>query len=195
MGRAISVGALAALLTLSACSPGTQGASSREPASEPQVVRVAAGRAPVDWLPGAGATASVKVFFAYDPNVVQRRPPYTRPVVREIHTADAGIRSLELLFQGPRADEAGKGLGFVSSGASGISDLAVSGGIARVHLTGGCDADGAAVTVADQITATLKQFPPVEAVKVYGPDGTTQAPDGPVDSIPSCLAATMAPLG
>jgi len=191
MGRVLGAVVLAGVLGLSACSAESpRAAEQTQPAA--QLVRAAPGREQVVWLDHPSATAPVKLFFAYEPNVEQRRRPFTRPAAREVHTEDAGITALQLLFEGPRSAEVQKGLRFESSAATGISDVAVSGGIARVYLTGGCDAQGSVVTVADEITDTLKQFPVVKFVKVYGPDGTTQQPEGPTDSIPACLSTTRA---
>jgi hypothetical protein len=61
-------------------------------------------------------------------------------------------------------------------------------GVARLTLKGGCDGHGRAITVADQIMATLKSFEHIEWVKIFGPSGRTREPWGPSDSIPDCLA-------
>ena len=37
------------------------------------------------------------------------------------------------------------------------------------------------------VTACLRQFPTVDWVKIYGPDGSTEQSQGQVDSIPTCL--------
>jgi hypothetical protein len=75
----------------------------------------------------------------------------------------------------------------VSSKATGFTDLSISGGIARVRLTGGCAGNGSTFTVADEIMPTLRQFSTVDYVKIYGPAGYTEAPTGNSDSIPPCL--------
>jgi Sporulation and spore germination len=97
-------------------------------------------------------------------------------------------QALERLFAGPTVGEQRDwGARFVSSDATGFADLSISGGIARVRLTGGCDSHGKRFTVATEIIDTLKQFSTVEHVKVYGPQGYTERPTGAVDSIPPCL--------
>ena len=40
---------------------------------------------------------------------------------------------------------------------------------------------------ASEIVPTLKQFTSVDWVKIYGPGGQTENPNGPSDSIPFCL--------
>lgn len=181
--------ALVAAVLAGACTSGDSG----QPQVQPQVKLVsAAPNAPaVTWVEGV-QTTPVKVFFAYDPNLEQRRPPYTRPAVREVHSDEAGLTALEALFDGPRRDESSKGLRFESSGATGVTDLRVVGGVASLRLVGGCDAHGSRVSIGTEITDTLKQFGVVKYVKIYGPDGTTTYPSGATDSLPACLVATTA---
>lgn len=163
----------------------------QEPQPQPPVTLVsAAPNAPaVSWVEGT-QTTPVKVFFAYGPNVEQRRPPFTRPATREVHSDEAGVLALESLFDGPRREEQAKGLRFESSGATGIADLRVVNGVASLKLVGGCDAHGSPITVGEEITNTLKQFKVVKYVKIYGPDGTTTDPSGQTDSLPACLVRT-----
>ncbi len=73
------------------------------------------------------------------------------------------------------------------SGADGFRDLSIADGIARVTLVGGCDSRGSTMTVANLIIPTLKQFSTVDHVKILSPEGETDSPDGPGDSIPACL--------
>ncbi|HZW01832.1 MAG TPA: hypothetical protein VFF55_09730, partial [Candidatus Deferrimicrobium sp.] len=71
----------------------------------------------------------------------------------------------------------------------GFRDLRVSAsGVASLTLAGGCRGGGKAITVADQVMATLKPFPGIDWVKVYDRAGQTQRPFGRSDSIPDCLA-------
>ena len=73
------------------------------------------------------------------------------------------------------------------SPARGFADLVIADGVARVRLTGGCNSDGSTVTVAGEITPTLRQFTNVDAVKILDPSGSTESPNGDTDSIPVCL--------
>lgn len=191
LGGGIVVAALVAAILGGACT--SDGAGQPQPQAQPQVKLVsAAPNAPVvTWVEGV-QTMPVKIFFAYDPNLDQRRPPYTRPATREVHSDDAGVLALQALFDGPRRDEKVKGLRFESSGATGVTDLRVVDGVASLTLVGGCDAHGSRVSIGTEITDTLKQFGVVKHVKIYGPDGTTTNPSGATDSLPHCLVATTA---
>ncbi len=91
------------------------------------------------------------------------------------------------MFAGPTAAEIAAGTGNTLSGATGFTGLSISGGIARVRLVGGCSSGGGAFTVANQINATLSQFPSVQWVKILSPAGQTGSPSGKTDSIPTCL--------
>jgi hypothetical protein len=120
-------------------------------------------------------------------------PPATRHRGRHVRrgtlaaTTSLARDALRRLFAGPTQSELARGLRFVSSGATSWQGLTISEGIARVQLVGGCQAGGSAVTVADEITFTLRQFPLVKAVKVYDQAGFTEEPNGRGDSIPPCL--------
>jgi Fe-S cluster biogenesis protein NfuA len=88
---------------------------------------------------------------------------------------------------GPTAAEQAARLVVETSGATGFTALSIDGGIASVQLVGGCDSRGSTMTVANLITPTLKQFPTVDHVKIFDPDGNTGTPTGASDSIPGCL--------
>lgn len=143
---------------------------------------VPAGVAFVETAPVA-ATSSRGALQPADALVLaQRTVPGTDPV----------NGALVRLWAGPTADELAAGLRLERSRTKGFRDLRVSSrGIARLTLTGGCDRAGKAITVADEIIATLKPLPEVEWVKVYDRDGQTQRPSGPSDSIPDCLAPEL----
>lgn len=113
--------------------------------------------------------------------------PYEVALERNVPTEDPMKGALDALFAGPTVDESNEGIIFVGSGATGVSEVTVEDGIARVHLEGGCSSGGSTLTVASEIIPTVMQFDGVEAVKIYDPDGTTEDPDGPGDSIPECL--------
>jgi hypothetical protein len=108
---------------------------------------------------------------------------------RSVPVADQASGALLRLWAGPTEDEAAGGLRFESSRTKGFRDLRVSArGVASLTLAGGCRGGGKAITVADQIMATLKPFPGIDWVKVYDRSGQTQRPFGRSDSIPDCLA-------
>jgi hypothetical protein len=109
---------------------------------------------------------------------------------RSVPVADPVSGALLRLWAGPTAEELAGGLRFESSRTKGFRDLRVTArGVARLTLTGGCHGGGKAITVADQIMATLKPFPEIEWVKLYDRSGQTQRPFGRSDSMPDCLAA------
>ena len=132
-------------------------------------------------------TMTARVYFLSAPNFKSGTDPILLSVDRVVSKVRPAHGVLDAMFQGPRPSEADQGLMFVSSGATGYHGLKVENGVATVYLDGGCQSGGSSVTIADLITASLKQFPTVLHVRIYGPDGQTMAPSGPGDSIPACL--------
>jgi hypothetical protein len=111
----------------------------------------------------------------------------TRLVSRPVLGRATPWGALERLFAGPTPAEQAAGLTFISSAAA-VSRVSVSpSGVARVYLVGGCAASTSPVNLSTEIVATLKQFSSVRAVKIYGPDLSTEHPGGLADSIPTCL--------
>jgi hypothetical protein len=108
-------------------------------------------------------------------------------VQRQVPSAAPAGGALHALFAGPTRSERADGLRLVRSRAWGFDDLSIADGIARLRLTRGCNSGGATTTVASEIVPTLKQFSSVSWVKIYGPGGHTENPNGPSDSIPFCL--------
>jgi hypothetical protein len=133
------------------------------------------------------AETTVQVFFLDEDAFNIGRPPFVRPVERAVPSAAPEQGALDALFAGPTAEEGAGGLRFVGSGASGFTDFRIVSGTAHVRLVGGCASGGSTFTIADQIVATLRQFVGIDAVKIYDPDGGTEVPDEPGDSIPFCL--------
>lgn len=127
------------------------------------------------------AKTRVPVYFT------NRATAETRSAWRYVPTAAPATGALHRMFAGPTAAEAAAGAGNTLSGATGFTGLAITGGVARVRLTGGCASGGSTFTVANQIDATLSQFPTVRWVKVLSPAGQTGSPTGASDSIPTCL--------
>jgi len=129
----------------------------------------------------------VQAFFLDEDAFNVGRPPYVRPVDRLVDANSPEQGALDALFAGPTADEGAGGLLFVASEATGFTGFRITDGTAFVQLVGGCSSRGSTFTVADEITATLRQFAGIEAVKIFDPDGGTEIPDEPGDSIPFCL--------
>lgn len=132
-------------------------------------------------------TATVRSYFLDSVAYRTGHQPYLRSVSRTAIPPAVARGALQRLFAGPTAAEQARGLRFVSSGATGFSSLSISGGVARVRLTGTCSSGGATFTVADEIMPTLKQFSSVRWVKIYDRFGRTERPAGRSDSIPVCL--------
>jgi hypothetical protein len=107
----------------------------------------------------------------------------SRPVPSDAPAAGA----LHALFAGPTPDERASGLRLVRSTAWGFEGLAIADGVARLRLIRGCRSGGSTITVAGEMAPTLRQFPTVDWVKIHSPRGATEQPQGPVDSIPTCL--------
>jgi hypothetical protein len=121
------------------------------------------------------------------PYLVRRARPVIPPAEGTPVPLSVAVQALERLFAGPTVHERERGAQFVSSRATGFSELGIGNGIAQVHLTGGCSSGGSTVTIADEIMPTLEQFAGIDHVKIYGPAGYTEQPSGASDSIPTCL--------
>jgi hypothetical protein len=133
-------------------------------------------------------TRTVRTWFV-DRDRLDGGPPYVVPVTRLVPRVGVPASVLHRSFAGPTGAERREGLRFVDSEATDWTDLRISaGGIARVRLVGGCDAHGSSlVSIASEILPALRALAPVDWVKIEDPDGTTEQPWGPTDSIPACL--------
>jgi hypothetical protein len=107
-----------------------------------------------------------------------------RAVPRQVLPLTPATGVMDRLFAGPTEEEKAQGLEFVASEATGYTGLTISQRIARVRLTGGCDAHGSTISIAGEVFPALKQFSTVDWVKIYDPQGNTESPAGNVDSIP-----------
>jgi hypothetical protein len=132
-------------------------------------------------------TSTRRVWFVDTEAVNTGTGPYFVPRQRPIRTDAPAAAALHALFAGPVRQERAAGLRLVRSHAWGFDDLQIAVRIARMRLTRGCNSNGSTITVAGEIMPTLRQFPTVDWVKIYGPGGHTEQPTGPVDSIPFCL--------
>lgn len=106
-------------------------------------------------------------------------------VEREVGARMPAKNAVWMMFRGPTPEEAASGLALFASGTEGFQDFTLDGTTATLQLRGGCDTQGRTITVYDHLVKTLKEFPDVTAVRVLGPDGTTQGGEG--DSRPACL--------
>lgn len=133
------------------------------------------------------STTPTKVFFLDVKKFANGDPGYRIKRTRPAIPPAVARQALERLFAGPTQWEKAHSLRFVSSRATGFTDLTIANGIASLRLTGGCSSGGSTFTVANLIFPTLKAFDTVDHVKLYGPNGFTEQPNGDVDSIPPCL--------
>jgi hypothetical protein len=132
-------------------------------------------------------TSTRRVWFVDTDAVNTGTEPFFVPRQRPIRTDAPAAAALHAIFAGPIPQERAAGLRLVRSHAWGFDDLQIANRIARVRLTRGCNSNGSTITVAGEIAPTLRQFPTVDWVKIYGPGGHTEQPTGAVDSIPFCL--------
>ena len=132
-------------------------------------------------------TVTRKVWFFNQRRFVANREPFFTPVLRPVRPLTAATGVMDRLFAGPLPGEAAAGLTLLRSDATGFTGPQISGGVARVRLTGGCNSHGSTVTVAGEIMPTLRQLASVDFVKISDPAGRTEHPTGRRDSIPTCL--------
>jgi len=132
-------------------------------------------------------TVPVRDYFLNTHQYATGRGPLTQAVSRSVIPPATAFGALQRLFAGPTQAEQARGLKFASSGATGFKILSISGGVARVQLTGKLSSGGSTFTIANEIMPTLKQFPSVHWVKIYDQNGRTERPSGHGDSIPFSL--------
>jgi hypothetical protein len=131
---------------------------------------------------------SITVFFTDQAKFAVGTEPYEVAVSRPLPVGVDPVRAvLDALFAGPTAEESAQGLVLVSSGFTGVGELTVENGIARIHLVGKCANNGAAYSVASVISKNLEQFPQITAFKIYDENGDNLDPDSPMSSVPYCL--------
>jgi hypothetical protein len=132
-------------------------------------------------------TVQKKVWLFNQKRFLANREPFFTPVLRPVQPLTPATGVMDRIFAGPLSTEYAGGLRALLSEATGFTNLRISNGVARVQLTGGCNARGSTVTIAGSIMPSLKQFSTVRYVKIYDPRGHTGSPNGRSDSIPDCL--------
>jgi hypothetical protein len=153
-------------------------------------VRVSTLRSPARVVVDIGAafrTVNRRVFFVDSDRVTANLDPFVTGKVRPVRPLSPARGLMDRLFAEPTPGERAAGLILVRSGASGYAGLSIADGLARVRLTGGCSSGGSTVTIADEIMPTLRALASVRWVKILGPGGRTERPNGHTDSIPACL--------
>jgi hypothetical protein len=124
------------------------------------------------------------VYFFNQRRFAANTQPFVTRDLRPVVPATPATAVMDRLFAGPTSSEYAGGLRLLESKASGFAGLAISGGVARIRLTGGCSSGGSTVSISDEIVPTLKQLPGVRYVKIYDPSGHTKFPTGARDSQP-----------
>jgi len=132
-------------------------------------------------------TVPRRVWFLDSSAFTANQQPFFHFVRRPVVPQSPARAVLDRLFAGPLPSEQAAGLRLLRSGATGLAGPSIRDGVARVRMTGGCSSGGSTVTLAGEVTPTLKQFPSVRWVKIYDPSGHTEHPRGHTDSIPTCL--------
>lgn len=135
----------------------------------------------------AFSTVNRKVYFLDANRFAANTPPFFVARLRPVRPGTAATGVMDRLFAGPLPGERSSGLRLVRSRATSFKNLSIANRIARVQLVGGCSSGGSTVTIAGEIKPTLRQFASVDWVKIYGPGGHTEFPNGNRDSIPTCL--------
>jgi spore germination protein GerM len=161
------------ILTLAACSKPQPQQSPTQQQQQPQQAQPQQPAAPAP----EAKLATVNVWFLDGEAMKTGKEPLFVPVERKVKEATPQA-AMEALFAGPNDQEKARNLRFVASGATGFENLKVENGIARVQLKGTCNAGGSTASIAQEIAPTLKQFPGVNAVKIYDEKGKTEEPEG-----------------
>ena len=162
----------------------------RTPTSTP-VIKPSATR----WPTATPPYTQIKVYFANSNHLAVGIPPYE--VARSRYVAsnlDLRRAVLDAYFKGPGATELYYyGDTALYNGFTGYSSFAFSNGVASISLAGKCQPAQINFSVAQLLFLNLKQFPEVQAVKLYDANGQTQNPDGPGNSAPACLGLSPTP--
>jgi hypothetical protein len=130
----------------------------------------------------------ITVYFTDQDAYIAATLPYEVGVTRSVpYTVAIANAVLTQFFNGPTAAETAAGLVLITSGATGFNNLTINDTVARVHLTGNCNSQGATYTIGSLLYANLMQFGTVSYVKIYDQNGSTEQPLGYTNSIPFCL--------
>jgi hypothetical protein len=130
----------------------------------------------------------VNVYFVSKFRLTNNLPPFEVAGVRWARTNNIIGTVLDEYFKGPGSTERFS-FGWIAiyNGFTGYSKIDIANGVARLYLTGTCEASDSPYTIANILTYNLKQFPEIKFVKIYDQNGVTQDPFGLSDSAPRCL--------
>lgn len=136
----------------------------------------------------------ITIYFTDNKRLIAGELPYEVAVKRFVPTSRKILNSvLDEFFKGPGDVERNKGLTLVQNGFTGYSKVEYANGVAYVYLTGNCQSNGTLYNITRPLTASLKQLPEVQFVKVYDQFGYTREPAARNDSIPACLDPLFTP--
>lgn len=131
---------------------------------------------------------TITVYFTDEAKFNVGTEPYEVAVSRPLPAGVDPVRAvLDAFFAGPTAEESAQGMVLVSSGFTGVGELTIEDGIARIHMEGKCANNGAAYSVANLIHKNLEQFVQITAIKIYDENGDNLDPDSDMSSMPYCL--------
>jgi len=134
------------------------------------------------------ATQTITIWFTDEAKFAVGTEPYEVAVTRQAPADAVPVRAvLDAFFAGPTPEEAAQGLMLVASGFTGVREINIENGIARIYMEGKCANNGAAYSVANLIGKNLEQFPQITAIKIYDENGDNLDPDSAMSSLPYCL--------
>ena len=157
------------------------------PSSTPSPTRTSPPTATPVWT-------KVNVYFVNAYRLRNNLPPFEYAGVRWSRSNQQPQTVLSEYFKGPGTTEKYY-FGWIGiyDGYTGYSRFELQDGVAHVYLKGTCAVQDYNYTVANLLMLNLKQFPEIQFVKLYDPDGTTVNPSGQSDSLPRCLDPAFAP--
>jgi hypothetical protein len=136
----------------------------------------------------------IQVYFTDNERLIAGQLPYEVAVRRFVPTSKNIVMSvLDEFFKGPSDVERNQGLAVISNGFTGYSKVEFANGGVHVYLAGNCQSNGTLYNITRPLTASLKQLPEIQFVKIYDQFGYTREPAARVDSIPACLDPSFTP--
>src|SRR5258706_33355 len=140
-------------------------------------------------------TIRVNIVFT-DKQLLQKgTPPFEKVTTRDILSSINPVgAAVDEYFKGPNAAEQNAGLIAIWNGFLGYRRIDLSSdGVLRIYLKGQCLSNGTSYSIAQPLTATVKQFPFVQYVKIYDENDNTRNGFDKIDSTPICLDPSYTP--
>ena len=133
---------------------------------------------------------NISVYFPNKDKYNVGTEPYEESVERKTEITTGSMQAvLKELYLGPSQAEKDRGLFMTYNHTTGATiTFEPETGVAKIYLKGECNSDGASYTIGSIIAKNIRQFPEVKYVRIYDPEGKTQAPEKPLSSSsPACL--------